>query len=141
MTSTSGNFAILIVCVILIRYQNDYMIQLAIIPGPHNPKDLDSIIKPIVQEFQDIGSDGIVVKRNGIEVCRAKVNLVIATGDMPAAASLAHHSGHTTICGGCRFCRIDTQRLNSRNCFLDTNAPMRDKSDFVEGDTHFVSDK
>ena len=114
------------------------MLQLAIIPGPNNPHDLDSFLQPLADEFKDLSDHGIVVRRNGKEICRAKVNLVIATGDIPAAASLAHHSGHMSN-DGCRFCRIVTQTKNHRRCFLDTNAPMRDKTDFIDGNTHFVS--
>lgn len=114
------------------------MIQLAILPGPKSPKDLDSFLRPIVEEFKDLSNYGLVVRRNGNEICQAKVNLVIAKGDIPAAASLAHHSGHMSL-NGCRLCRIITQRNNSRTCYLDVDAPMRDKTDFTNANSAFAS--
>ena len=116
------------------------MIQLAILPGPKSPKDLDSFLKPIVNEFKDLSKHGLLIRRNGQEVCRSRVNLVIATGDIPAAASLAHHARHMSR-NGCRFCRIETIRVDSRTCYLDTLAAMRDTSDFVCGSHQFVSEK
>lgn len=114
------------------------MIQLAILPGPKSPKDLDSFLMPIVDEFRDLSNHGLLIRRNGTVICESKVNLVIATGDIPAAASLAHHSGHMSK-NGCRLCRVVTVRFNSRTCYLDTDAPMRDKTDFTTGSSAFVS--
>lgn len=114
------------------------MIQLAILPGPNSPKDLDSFLKPIIDEFKDLSNHGLVVRKNGNVICQSKVNLVIATGDIPAAASLAHHSGHMSK-NGCRLCRIVTERVNSRTCYLDATAAMREKSDYTSGNDDFVS--
>ena len=116
------------------------MIQLAVLPGPNAPKDLDSFLKPIVDEFKDLTNHGLLIRRNGREVCDARVNLVIATGDIPAAASLAHHTGHMSK-NGCRFCRIITKRVNSRTCYLEVDPPLREKSDFISGSSDFVSSK
>ncbi|KAG2191773.1 hypothetical protein INT47_000262 [Mucor saturninus] len=118
------------------RFQNEYMIQLAILPGPNTPKDLDFFLQPIVDEFRDLSNHGLVIRRNGDVVCKSKVNLVIATGDIPAAASLAHHSGHMST-NGCRLCRIVTKRVNSRTCYLDTTASLREKADFTTGSSDF----
>ena len=114
------------------------MLQLAIMPGPNSPKDLDSFLQPIVDEFKDLSRHGLVVKRNGEVICKSKINLVIATGDIPAAASLAHHSGHMSK-NGCRLCRIVTQRVDSRMCFWNSGAELRNKTDFISGTSAFVS--
>ncbi|KAG2191063.1 hypothetical protein INT47_012048, partial [Mucor saturninus] len=118
------------------RFQNEYMIQLAILPGPNSPKNLDSFLRPIVEEFKDLSNHGLVIRRHGNVICKSKVNLVIATGDIPAAASLAHHSGHMST-NGCRLCRIVTKRVNSRTCYLDINASLREKTDFTSGSSDF----
>lgn len=114
------------------------MFQLAILPGPKSPKDLDSFLKPIIDEFKDLSEHGLVVRKNGKIICEAKVNLVIATGDIPAAASLSHHAGHMSK-NGCRFCKIVTKHIDKRNCFLEINAEMRDKSDFILDNQSTVS--
>lgn len=114
------------------------MIQLCIIPGPNTPKDLDSFLRPIVHEFRDLGLHGILVKENGVEICEAKVNLLIATGDIPAAAGLAQHKGHTSKFG-CRLCRTEAERHNYRNCFVDYNAPFRTVEDFADPDPENVN--
>ncbi|KAG2204467.1 hypothetical protein INT47_005258 [Mucor saturninus] len=89
------------------------MIQLAILPGPNSPKILDSFLRPIVEEFKDLSNHGLVIRRHGNVICKSKINLVIATGDIPAAASLAHNSGHMST--------------------NDITASLREKTDFTSG--------
>jgi hypothetical protein len=73
------------------RYQDQNMLQFAILPGPNYPKNIDTFLKQIIDEFYLLSTKGMLVQKDGIEVCRAKVNLVMATGDIPAVADLAHH--------------------------------------------------
>lgn len=106
------------------------MLQLAILPGPKTPDVIDSFLGPIVEEFKDLSNHGLLVKRNGSEICKAKVNLVIATGDIPAAAALARHGGHSSGYDR-RLCRIETEKLNNCTCFLTFNNQIRPSTDFV----------
>jgi hypothetical protein len=114
------------------------MIQLAVLPGPSTPEVIDSFLQPIVEEFKDLSNHGLLVRRNGVDICKAKVNLVIGTGDIPAAAALSRHAGHMGRYG-CRICRTVTERHGSRTCFLQFNADIRNKTDFTDPDPANVS--
>lgn len=107
------------------------MFQLAILPGPNTPEIVDSFLQPIVAELNDLSHHGLLVRRNGVEICKAKVNLVIATGDIPAVAGLARHAGHMSQYG-CRICRTITKKHHHHTCFLQFNADIRDKTDFTD---------
>lgn len=109
------------------------MIQLAILPGPNTPEVIDSFLEPIVSELNDLSKYGLMVRKNGIEVCNARVHLVIASGDIPAAAALARHTGHTSKFG-CRICRVRTEKVDGYTCYLEFNAPIREKTDFTNPD-------
>lgn len=119
------------------RFQNEHLIQLAILPGPKTPENVDSFLKPIVAEFKDLSTHGLLVRQNGMQVCKAKVNLIIATGDIPAAAALARHKGHTSTFG-CRLCRIETEKHDYRTCFLEADADVRSRVDFTDADPENV---
>lgn len=106
------------------------MMQLAILPGPGSPTDLDSFLLPVIDEFTHLGQHGMAVKLDGIEVCRSKAYMVMATGDIPAVASMCHHSGHTST-HGCRICTIVTERLDSRQCFKIHNSRIRVADNFI----------
>lgn len=88
------------------RYTDKFLVQLAVFNGPKYPKDNDSFLRVIVSEFYDLSRNGIVVIRNGIEIARLKIHLVMCVGDLPAMASLCHHRTHTARYP-CRLCRTE----------------------------------
>ena len=49
--------------------------------------------------------DGIEVELEDGTIISSKVHLILATGDLPQADSLAHHRGHLHR-AGCRICKI-----------------------------------
>jgi hypothetical protein len=63
------------------RYTDEYMFQLAVIPG--KIKDLDSYLLPIVDEVKSLGEHGLVVKKYNGDTIKAKVHMMMATGDIP----------------------------------------------------------
>jgi hypothetical protein len=120
------------------RYQDEYMLQLAILPGPNNPKYIDTFLQPIIDEFNNLSTKGLLVQKDGIDICHARVHLVMATGDLPAAAELAHHDGHMATFG-CRICRIKTQRHDHHTCFLTIEDEIRNTNDFKNPNAIAVS--
>lgn len=116
------------------------MLQLAVLPGPKTPDVVDSFLGPIIAEIKDLSKHGLIVKRNGEQVCKAKVNLVMATGDMPAAAALARHTGHSSLCG-CRICRVVTERHDNRVCFLTFENDIRPESDYYNANVSILKRK
>lgn len=113
-----------------LRYQDKYTRQLAILPGPNSPnKLLYTYLTPIVRELEELSTKGMIVFADEREVCRAKVYLVMATGDLPASAELAHHK--TSVAHfGCRICRTETTTVDGHRCFLNTNDALRTAMDF-----------
>lgn len=112
------------------------MIQLAILPGPTKPADLDSFLSPVVDELRNLSINGLIVKRAGSEVCRARVHLVAATGDIVGVSDLIHHAGHNSHYPW-RYClgRSESPVNDSGGKYLlDTSAPLRMMQDFVHGD-------
>ncbi|KAG2223197.1 hypothetical protein INT45_011543 [Circinella minor] len=80
----------------LICYENKRMIQLAIIPGPKEPKDLVSFLEPMLKELESLQDVGMDVKGDDGNIYHAKVHLLIGTGDIPAAAKLMLYKGHNS---------------------------------------------
>jgi hypothetical protein len=121
------------------RYLDPYTIQLGILPGPNNPNALvDTFLKPIVDEFQKLSTAGMTVYKDGVLLCKAKVHLVIATGDLPASAELSHHKTSAAKYG-CRICTIKTEKIGKRTCFLDPYADIRLPIQFTNPDPVNVS--
>ncbi|KAG2193951.1 hypothetical protein INT47_003521 [Mucor saturninus] len=111
-----------------------YMFQLAIISG--KPKDLDSFLLPIVDEIKSLGEHGLIIERWNGETVKAKVHLVMATGDIPQVTKYMHHGGHMATYG-CRICLVEGQK---RECtgygmyFQKRGASLRTVDHFVNGD-------
>ncbi|OAD81231.1 hypothetical protein PHYBLDRAFT_73842 [Phycomyces blakesleeanus NRRL 1555(-)] len=118
-----------------IRYTNKYLLQLAILPGPKKPTHLDSFLILIINELRDLKAHGLVVKHNGVELYRSKVYLLLAFGDIPAVADMAHIGSHTSLFG-CRFCEIKGKCPTNRRhgmYFDDISAWLRPLEDFKVG--------
>lgn len=109
--------------------------QLAVLPGPKKPAHLDSFLLPIINEIKDLERHGLIVKRNGVEICRSKVHLLLASGDIPAVADMAHFGSHSCKFG-CRICEAMGKRPDNRSngmYFEDSAAPLRPLEDFKTG--------
>ena len=108
--------------------------QLAVLPGHKKPVDIDSFLRPIVDEFNDLATNGLLVKRSQREICRAKVYLMMASGDIPAVAAMAHLPSHTHKYG-CRICEVVGEHGSGGHgmYFAETDADLRPLSDFSRG--------
>ncbi|KAG2211979.1 hypothetical protein INT45_014171 [Circinella minor] len=137
---------------VYLRYKDNNMIQLAIIPTASRAGNLDSFLAPVIEELKQLETVGIDVVCDDKEIHNYKARLVLAMGDIPGVASLAHYAGHMSIYG-CRICLIKSERLESTQSYerrsnnpqahigygryfpgsqdLD---PSRSISDFEEGD-------
>ncbi|OAD71542.1 hypothetical protein PHYBLDRAFT_147288 [Phycomyces blakesleeanus NRRL 1555(-)] len=70
---------------------------------------------------------GLVVECNGVELCRSKVYLLLASGDIPVVAYMAHFGSHNSLFGRCSFETKGKSPNNSRQgTYLETSsAPLR----------------
>ncbi|OAD71978.1 C2H2-type zinc finger transcription factor [Phycomyces blakesleeanus NRRL 1555(-)] len=104
-------------------------------PIHQKPTHLDSFLIPIINELRDLEAHGLVVKHNGVELCRSKVYLLLASGDIPAVADMAHIGSHTSLFG-CRFCETKGKCPTNRRhgmYFDDISARLRPLEDFKVG--------
>lgn len=86
------------------RYRS--LMLTVLIPGPREPKDLTSFLKPIVAELMSLSSLGLEAwdaSRN--EVFRLKAHLCLVTGDCPAIAKMMAFKGVNGK-APCRKCEI-----------------------------------
>ncbi|KAG1438663.1 hypothetical protein G6F56_012567 [Rhizopus delemar] len=103
------------------------MFQVAILHGD-SKTDLDSYLKPIVQELQHLSTKGMIVQKNFEVVARARVVPLMVTGDIPGVAKILHHTGHASYYG-CRFCTTrGSPGANDRGMYFEKrNCPLRTK--------------
>ncbi|OAD75383.1 C2H2-type zinc finger transcription factor [Phycomyces blakesleeanus NRRL 1555(-)] len=114
------------------RCTDEYLIQLAIIPG--KPKDLDSFLLPIIDEISSLGKHGLIIKKFNGEQIKAKVHMVMASGDIPQVTQFCHHTGHMSN-KGCRICEVEgvSPPHGKGKYYQDRCATLRTKDDFVGG--------
>ncbi|OAD80872.1 hypothetical protein PHYBLDRAFT_138425 [Phycomyces blakesleeanus NRRL 1555(-)] len=104
-------------------------------PIHQKPTHLDSFLIPIINELRDLEAHGLVVKHNGVELCRSKVYLLLASGNIPAVADMAHIGSHTSLFG-CRFCKTKGKCPTNRRhgmYFDDISTWLRPLKDFKVG--------
>lgn len=82
------------------------MILLGVIPGPKAPHEIDSFLRPLVDEFKILfnGIDGVLDGSNG-EKFKLRAHLALVTGDLPAIAKLTGTLG-VNATSYCRFCNV-----------------------------------
>ncbi|OAD65296.1 hypothetical protein PHYBLDRAFT_176214 [Phycomyces blakesleeanus NRRL 1555(-)] len=89
----------------------------------------------IISEIKDLEVHGLVIKSNGVEVFRAKIHLLLASGDIPAVADMAHIGSHASLFG-CQICKTKGKAPDNRRYGMyleDSSAPLRPLEDFKTG--------
>ncbi|KAG8737147.1 hypothetical protein FRC10_008502 [Ceratobasidium sp. 414] len=88
-----------------IRTRLENIICVGVVPGPHSPKDLNSYLQPLVDEFILLakGVEAVDILRE--ETFTLRAYLVPIFGDLPALAKLLEFISHNG-CHPCRFCMI-----------------------------------
>lgn len=89
-----------------IRYEHHNLICFGIIPGPRQPKDMDSYLVPLVDEFHHLMS-GHEAAFDAVRNHQFSLHAypILLFGDMPAVAKLMQMKGHNGIYP-CRACCI-----------------------------------
>ncbi|SAL97130.1 hypothetical protein, partial, partial [Absidia glauca] len=100
----SARYSFYYTCVFY-RVRTERMLQVCVMPGPKSPKGAGfwSFLRPLMDELAVLATAGMVVTCDDGTTVRSKVHLLVATGDMPAAATLSGHSGHMSTYG-CPIC-------------------------------------
>lgn len=90
------------------RYEKKNMIQVCIVPGPRAPKDLFSFLSPTIAELERMQEGGLSATK-GSNTFKARVHLLLVSGDIPAVAKMMNHRGHT-FRFACRQCLTEGKR-------------------------------
>ncbi|SAM02736.1 hypothetical protein [Absidia glauca] len=120
-----------------IRFKNENMIQLLVIPGPDSAKGEGfwSFMKPVLDDLRMLATTGISVECDNGQVIQSKAHMLMAIGDLPAVSSMAGHSGHNSY-NGCHICPIRGQVGPSRHGMYfppsnyDAALPWRSSAEF-----------
>lgn len=88
-----------------IWFHQENVIPLGTIPGPKQMKDSNSFLVPLVQELEELARGVKVYDVLKDELFIMHAYIVLAFGDIPAAAKLMHMKGHNSLFP-CRFCNI-----------------------------------
>lgn len=88
------------------RVKEDNIITVGFVPGPKSPVDLESFLRPLVDEL-GILMDGYKDVYNGHmkTTFTLRGNVVLVSGDMPAMSKLMAMKG-TNAYAYCRYCKI-----------------------------------
>ncbi|GET53357.1 transposase domain-containing protein [Rhizophagus irregularis DAOM 181602=DAOM 197198] len=106
-----------------IRVKKENLLISAIIPGPNQPKDFNSFLRPIIDELKVL-QEGVsiydaLLKENFILRC----HVVMWTGDMPAVSKLMCMTGHNAYLG-CRYCYLKgVYSEESRHVYFPCSMP------------------
>jgi hypothetical protein len=92
-----------------LRYKLVNILCAGVIPGPKEPKDMDSFLAIIVDELLELARGVSAYNRHKGEVFSLRAYLILVFGDMPAIAKLMRMKGPNGI-SPCRACRIQGVR-------------------------------
>ena len=88
------------------RFAVKNVLPFAFVPGPTEPTNLQSFLKPLVRELQEINKDGgVKLQFYDGSTRKVRVHLLLFTGDLPAVKKCSGLKGHNGKCP-CRFCLI-----------------------------------
>ena len=78
-----------------------------IIPGKHNPKDINSFLRPLVDELKLLSNSEIpnVYDAASNSEFTLRAHLCLISGDLPIIAKMMGISGHNSY-EYCRFCKV-----------------------------------
>jgi hypothetical protein len=87
------------------QFHINNIISLGIIPGPKKPIDMDSFLRPLVEEMVQLAA-GVTafdsISHSAFVLC---AYIIVVFGDIPAVSLLMRMKGHNGQVP-CRFCNI-----------------------------------
>lgn len=119
---------IILTCINLppeIRFKRKNVLIVGLIPGPDNPKDVDSFLTPLVGEFEMLSGPGIPNAWDAASNSRfrtgkdskftLRAHIVLVTTDMPARTKILHMMGMHSI-SYCEYCQIRGLSYGGMHC-------------------------
>ncbi|KAE8179372.1 hypothetical protein CF336_g9662, partial [Tilletia laevis] len=102
----SNGWIILLTCLntnVKTRFRRNETFVASVIPGPKNPVDVDSFLRPIVQEFARAARGHWLWDGKERDWFLWKAYLVFAAADQPGSQKISHMTGASGY-SGCRVC-------------------------------------
>ncbi|CUA70931.1 Elongator complex protein 1 [Rhizoctonia solani] len=78
-----------------IRFRLENIICVGVIPGPNQPKEINTFIEPLIEELEDLARGVPAFDSDKEEKFCLHAYLIVCFGDMPAVAKLMCMHGHT----------------------------------------------
>lgn len=91
------------------RFHIQYILCVGVIPGPNKPKDFDSFIWALVEEFLTLLVGVRAFDTTTGELFKLRAYLILVFGDMPAISMVMRMKGHNGLVP-CRMCTIQALR-------------------------------
>lgn len=104
------------------RFKKRNMLLVGFIPGPNNPKDLDSFLFPLVKELKEL-EKGVPYVWNGARKTyfTLKAHVCIIAADMPGREKLMNFKGNRGT-SYCPYCYI--HGVHNRGIYCPLNPPL-----------------
>ena len=96
-----------------IRFRPENIIVTGIIPGPKEPKNMNSYLRPLVKELNSLWSDGFSISINS-QTVKVRVALLATVCDIPATQKIGGFCGHSSkqACWKCKKVFPYAEELN-----------------------------
>ena len=93
-----------------VRFHQQNLLCVGVIPGPKGVWDIDSFILPLVEELAKLAVGVSAYDSQNCEIFCLRTHLILAFGDMPAIAKILCMMGHNGLCP-CQMCKIIGVRM------------------------------
>jgi hypothetical protein len=93
-----------------VRFHQENVLCVGVIPGPNKPKDFDSYLWPLMEELLELELGVSAYDAISEQPIQLRAYLLTVFGDIPAVSMVMHMKGHNGICP-CRFCNIHGVRV------------------------------
>lgn len=92
-----------------IRFHQENILPIGVIPGPKAVRDINSFLEPLVDELVQLAAGIPALDAHKEEIFCLRAHLIVGFGDIPAISKLMRMLGHNAKFP-CRFCSIQGVR-------------------------------
>lgn len=120
-THTTSSIGVIYLTVLnlprVVRYKRENVILVGIIPGPHEPKDINSFLKPLVDELLQLWN-GVKLSIQIASCCTEEIvrcAILCVSCDIPAGRKTCGFLGHTAKLGCSKCLKIFPGAIGNKN--------------------------
>ncbi|KAF0460897.1 transposase domain-containing protein [Gigaspora margarita] len=108
-----------------IRVKRKNLLVTAVIPGPNQPKNFNSFLRPVINELKLLEEGILCFDGDSKQEFKLKSHVIFWCGDIPAITKLMCITGHNSYMG-CRMCDLKGIRDLTNNHIYYPLKPPRD---------------